>query len=231
MDCTLFYVHDPMCSWCWGFRPAWDALHAQLPRGVRVRRLVGGLAPDTDSPMSVEQRQAIQGYWRTIQAMLGTEFNFEFWSKNTPRRATYPACRAVIAARTLGGRGSATAPSGAVASSGDGEAAELAMIAAIQRAYYLQARNPADRDTLVALAGEIGLDPARFSAQLDSANTRELFAQERAQAQALGVQGFPSLVLSCMGRILHIPVDYRNAAAMRVPIVDFCERMAQAKRG
>lgn len=226
MDCTLFYVHDPMCSWCWGFRPAWDALCAELPEGVRVRRIVGGLAPDTDSPMSFEQQRAIQGYWRTIQSMLGTEFNFSFWRKNTPRRATYPACRAVIAARTLGGRGNASTPARAVAVSDAGVAAELAMIAAIQRAYYVQARNPADRDTLIALAGEIGLDPARFSLELDSPNNREMFAQERAQAQALGIRGFPSLVLSCNGRILHVPVDYRDAAAMRVPIVEFCARSA-----
>ncbi|MFT6977114.1 MAG: putative protein-disulfide isomerase, partial [Shewanella psychromarinicola] len=23
---TLYYVHDPMCSWCWGYRPTWDTL-------------------------------------------------------------------------------------------------------------------------------------------------------------------------------------------------------------
>ena len=23
---TLIYVHDPMCSWCWGFRPTFERL-------------------------------------------------------------------------------------------------------------------------------------------------------------------------------------------------------------
>ena len=32
------------------------------------------------------------------------------------------------------------------------------MISAIQHAYYLQARNPSNADTLIALAAEIGLD-------------------------------------------------------------------------
>ena len=46
MPAVLYYVHDPMCSWCWGFRPTWLALQDQLPEGVRVQRLLGGLAPD-----------------------------------------------------------------------------------------------------------------------------------------------------------------------------------------
>jgi putative protein-disulfide isomerase len=20
---TLYYVYDPMCSWCWGYKPVW----------------------------------------------------------------------------------------------------------------------------------------------------------------------------------------------------------------
>ena len=29
----------------------------------------------------------------------GVRFNFDFWTHCTPKRSTYPACRAVIAAR------------------------------------------------------------------------------------------------------------------------------------
>jgi hypothetical protein len=48
---TLVYVHDPMCSWCWGFDPVLRELVSSLPEGVAVRRLLGGLAPDSDEPM------------------------------------------------------------------------------------------------------------------------------------------------------------------------------------
>ena len=51
MSSTLYYAHDPMCSWCWGFRPVWQSLRRQLPPAVRVVRLLGGLAPDNDEPM------------------------------------------------------------------------------------------------------------------------------------------------------------------------------------
>ena len=46
MSRTLIYVHDPMCSWCYGFentrRHIVDALDGRMP----VRRLLGGLAPE-----------------------------------------------------------------------------------------------------------------------------------------------------------------------------------------
>ena len=57
MSAILYYAHDPMCSWCWAFRPVWLALLAQLPEGTRVQRLLGGLAPDTDEPMPDQSLQ------------------------------------------------------------------------------------------------------------------------------------------------------------------------------
>ena len=94
----LYYVHDPMCSWCWGYRPTAELLFADLPKDIVRENVLGGLAPDSDEPMSDELLQRIPKHWRTIREMLGTEFNFDFWTECAPRRSTYPACRAVIAA-------------------------------------------------------------------------------------------------------------------------------------
>jgi putative protein-disulfide isomerase len=211
---TLVYVHDPMCSWCWAFRPAWDALRARLPPEVGIRRLLGGLAPDTDAPMPLELRERIQGYWRRIQAQVpGTEFNYAFWERCTPRRATHAACRAVIAARR------------------QDPAQEEPMCLAIQRAYYQEARNPSEEETLVDLAARIGLDPGRIAADLDAPDVQAELQAEMGQAAALGVWGFPSLILiagdapasaagaaSAIGRAAAVPrqirIDYRDPEAM-----------------
>jgi len=80
----LIYVHDPMCSWCWGFRPALAALIESLPRGIQVQRLLGGLAPDNDEPMDSALQQRLQATWRRIQERIpGTRFNFAFWQECT----------------------------------------------------------------------------------------------------------------------------------------------------
>jgi putative protein-disulfide isomerase len=174
----LYYVHDPMCSWCWAFRPAWRAIVRALPEGVEPRRLLGGLAPDTDRPMPEPMQRYLRQTWCIIHGRVpGTRFNFEFWSRCVPRRSTYPACRAVIAAMRQ-------AP-----------AFEEAMILAIQRAYYLGAENPSDDEVLIRLAANIGLDPGRFGEDLNGVETRSELARQVAFAGRMGPRGFPSLVL------------------------------------
>ena len=51
---TLIYVHDPMCSWCWGFRPTFERLCDALSGEATVMRLLGGLAADSDQHMPAE---------------------------------------------------------------------------------------------------------------------------------------------------------------------------------
>jgi putative protein-disulfide isomerase len=164
MQETLYYVHDPMCSWCWGFEPTRRQLFAALEGRLQIERLVGGLAPDTDEPMPATMRNMLQQTWHRIAISIpGTEFNFEFWEKCQPRRATYPANRAVIAARS------------------QGDEFDARMTERIQRAYYLEARNPSDDSTLIELAADIGLDCERFADDLASADAQAM----RAQIEAL----------------------------------------------
>ena len=97
---TLYYIHDPMCSWCWGFRPVWDQVQDELQDTVHIQYVLGGLAPDTDQPMPAKMQVSIRSNWQRIQREIpGTEFNYDFWTICQPRRSTYPSCRAVIASK------------------------------------------------------------------------------------------------------------------------------------
>jgi len=183
-----------MCSWCWAFRPVWLSVRTRLSAAVEIKQVLGGLAPDSAVPMPAEMRQKIQNIWRTIEhSVPGTRFNFDFWTKCVPRRSTYPACRAVIAARR------------------QDAASEDAMIFAIQQAYYLQARNPSDDSTLAELAGEIGLSTERFEADLRHPDTQRDLLEEIRLARELGVRSFPTLVLRHDKGYSVIPLDYRDA--------------------
>ena len=195
-ESRLYYFHDPMCSWCWAFSPTLGEVEARLPGHIRLARILGGLAPDTDEPMPMAMRERLKGIWRTIQVQVpGTAFNFSYWETRTPRRSTYRACRAVIAANRQGDH-------------------ELAMIEAIQRAYYLDARNPSDRSTLEALAGELGLDVERFGLALDRPDTQAELERQIAFSRRLGVSGFPTLVLVSGSQWQPIEVDYNHPEAI-----------------
>lgn len=174
---ALIYVMDPMCSWCYAFHPHLKDLIGRLKPGTRVFCYMGGLAPDSDQPMPDELQQGISATWHRIEQMTGTPFNHDFWQRCQPRRSTYPACRAVISAELI--------------TTGSG----MQMAEAIQRAYYLEARNPSDMDTLTDLALEIGLDARRFYSQMQSDKTEQTLQEDLAYCACYGIQGFPFLGL------------------------------------
>jgi putative protein-disulfide isomerase len=193
-DSILYYIHDPMCSWCWGFKPVLKQLTQQLPAEIRLEYVLGGLAADTDQPMPVEMQQQIAATWKHIQQVIpGTEFNFDFWTRCQPRRSTYIACRAVIAAEQM--------------QTGKG----LAMLDAIQAAYYLQAKNPSDATTLITLAEELGLDVTEFEQRLDAEQTQQTLKQQINFARSIGADSFPSLYLQYQDDYHAIVLDYNHA--------------------
>ncbi len=177
-----------MCSWCWGFRPIAQTLFGQLPAGVSRRNVLGGLAPDSDVPMPRAQRHKVIGHWRRIESLLGTSFNHDFWTKCEPYRSTYPACRAVIAAARQG--------------------REEEMILAIQKAYFLEARNPSEIKTLKFLAKKLRLDTVQFAQDMDSKATEQALQEQVAFSRRLRVNSFPTLALDREGSLSKITVDY-----------------------
>ncbi|MBL4712053.1 MAG: DsbA family protein [Gammaproteobacteria bacterium] len=190
---VLYYVHDPMCSWCWGFRPVWLQVKAKLKDTVNIRYLLGGLADDSDQPMPVSMQKMIESTWLKIeQDIPGTKFNYDFWRHCKPRRSTYPACRAIIAAQLQGKRYS------------------VRMLTAIQHAYYQQAKNPSNTTTLIQLSADIGLNVEKFKNDFFSDKCNDLFQQQMQHARGLGVSSFPSLVLSHNQSNTMIHIDYNN---------------------
>ncbi|RZP58887.1 DsbA family protein [Vibrio vulnificus] len=188
MKIKLYYVHDPMCSWCWGYKPTLEKLKQQLPGVIQFEYVVGGLASDSTLPMSPEMQQQIESIWHQIEQRLGTQFNYEFWTRCTPVRSTYQACRAVIAA-------------------GFQDSYEQ-MLEAIQHAYYLRAMPPHDEATHRQLAQEIGLNVQQFENDVTGRLLEGVFEDQLSLARSLGVNAYPSLVLQINDAYFPIEIDY-----------------------
>lgn len=199
MTATLIYCYDPMCSWCWGFRPTWDKLKSALQPLIdadelTIQYLLGGLAIDSDQPMEEGMKASLEATWQRIQSTLGTEFNYDFWRSASPRRSTYPACRACYVARDSG--------------------LEDEMYHVIQKAYYLNAKNPSDLDTLSECAEQIGLKPESFLKAMQHVKENALLENEIQQARHLGLNSFPSLALLIADQLVTIPLDYKDHSSM-----------------
>ncbi|MDA1264998.1 MAG: DsbA family protein [Planctomycetota bacterium] len=160
---TLAYVADPLCSWCYGFRPTLERIEAR----VRVRYVMGGLAPDADQAMDPATRAYVQRAWDAVEARTGQPFDRRLWTEASPRRSTWPACRAVLAAGERGPE----------------------LFRRLQEAFYTEARDATDPRVVLDLAAELGLD-----LDLDAPAAREALASDLRQRDAWGVTGFPALV-------------------------------------
>ena len=201
MKATLYYVHDPMCSWCWGFSRALKELFENLPKEIKIKRLLGGLAPDSNSPMPHNMQESIKSNWSRIEDTInGVKFNYDFWEKTTPRRSTYPACRAVITARK------------------QGKEYDDKMTAAIQRAYYQEARNPSDNSTLIELAGELNLSTSKFENDLMSDEVENELIKEMTLSKELYAESYPSLVLVIADESFTIKINYNDSHVMKKQI-------------
>ncbi len=194
----LYYVHDPMCSWCWGFSNTWEAVEKMLPKNIELQYLLGGLAADTDEPMPLDMRSSIAAIWHQVASVSGAKFNHDFWIKNTPKRSTYPACRAVIVA-ALSNK-------------------EHAMMQAIQHAYYLNAQNPSETETLIQCAESVGLDLVFFTKKLHSKEIQDALTKQIQFARSIGGNHFPSLFLQNENHsnpfAQEIQIEYRNPNAV-----------------
>ena len=199
-DTTIYYILDPMCSWCWGFHHVFTRFQDWLEESqhqIDYQYIMGGLAPDSEEPMPEHMQSYIQQHWHAVEQKTGARFNFDFWTSCEARRSTWPACRAVIAA---GLQGAAYIPK---------------MIYAIQTAYYTQAQNPSLTETLERAAISIGLELSQFSTDFTSDEVAQLFKQDRQQSQSLGVQGFPALVCHRDGQNQILSSGYLDLATLK----------------
>ena len=193
----LYYFHDPMCSWCYGFKATLEKLISELPAEVELKKVLGGLAPDTDETMPQSLQEQIRNNWLRIESTIpGVKFNYSFWQECQPRRATYAACRAVIAARQ------------------QGEQFDEQMTNAIQNAYYQQARNPSEDTTLIKLASELSLDKQQFRDDFYANKTTATLQQEIDFSRNMFVESFPSLILSIGDEKYPVKIDYNDYQVM-----------------
>jgi len=196
-ELSLYYVHDPMCSWCYAFKQSLSELQKDLPAEISLVYVLGGLAADTDDPMPVAMQNIIQNAWQRIERTVpNIRFNYDFWTFNTATRSTYPACRALLAARKQGAN------------------FEAELLQAIQQAYYQQAKNPSLTVTLEQCATEVGLDKVGFIKDLTSQEIEHQLQAEIQVARTMGVSSYPSLLLLLDQQPRVITIDYLNHQPM-----------------
>lgn len=180
----LWYLADPMCSWCWGFTPSIETLREEFRDRAKIALVLGGLRPGETTPMTASARDDILHHWHSVHEQTGQPFQFDGALPEGFVYDTEPACRAVV---TVGGLNPVLI---------------FSMFKAIQSAFYAEGRDVTQADTLADLAAGLGLERDVFLQAFNSDIARNRTQAHFKQARQAGITGFPSLILQ-QGEQLH----------------------------
>lgn len=183
MKAELLYVTDPYCVWCYGFGKVVGRAARDYADKIDVRIINGGMIPSDTSlatmfgrfpdPMALHERTAStsgqpfgQPYLDEIRRFRESKLTL---NSNTPARA-------LVAFRLLGVED------------------EFAVTAAIQQAYYGEARDLQDVATYEHIAAQFGVDFAAFKSKFEASETAKSVADDRRIVEQMRVQGFPAVI-------------------------------------
>ena len=193
----IVYVADPMCSWCWGFQPVIAAIEESFGAAAPVRLVVGGLRAGETRAMDATSKATIRHHWEQVREATGQPFAFDFFERDGFVYDTEPACRAAVAVRNLQ------------------PASTLAYFAAVQRAFYAEGRDVTRGDTLAAIAAAGGVEAGAFESVFAAPEIAEATRADFQLAQALGVTGFPAVVLKDDGGHAFLTLGYQPFEALK----------------
>ena len=211
MSARLLYVMDPMCSWCWGFAPIARALVEQAQAaGVELHLVVGGLRTGSGSALEPGTRRYILEHWQAVTEATGQPFTFDGALPEGFVYDTEPACRAIVAARSL-------APDCA-----------WTLLGLIQQAFYVQGRDVTQASVLVELAETAGVPRIEFAAAFDSAQQHAATAADFTWVQDLGIAGFPTLLAERNGQLALLTNGYQALEPLSDLLGRWLDRAARA---
>ena len=211
MRTRLLYVMDPMCSWCWGFAPVADALVEQARvAGLPLHLVVGGLRTGSGAALEPATRRYILEHWQAVKDTTGQSFRFDGALPDGFVYDTEPACRAVVAARSL-----------------DPDIA-WRLVKEIQQAFYLEGRDVTQASVLAELAERAGLPRIEFAEAFDSAEQQAATASDFSWVQDLGLAGFPTLLAERNGQLALLTNGYQPLEQLSPLLSRWLERAASA---
>ena len=191
---TIFYVGDPMCSWCYGFSPELDKIIFAFP-DVPIKIIVGGLRPHGTERFG-DLHEFLTEHWSEVEKVSGQLFNHRILEQSDLKYNTEPSCRAVMAAEHL--KPSMT----------------YEYFKKIQKGFYFDNYNPMDLSFYSKTAQDLGIDSLLFKSTMQSQELRNATQQSFQWASQMGIRGFPSLIAKIGDEWILVSNGYQKAESI-----------------
>ncbi|MFS4481731.1 DsbA family protein [Hyunsoonleella sp. 2307UL5-6] len=201
-DEELFYIGDPMCSWCWGISPQINALQRYATKEhIKFNLIMGGLRPGGGQEWDESFKQYLKHHWQQVSKRSGQPFSFSLFEKDAFNYDTEPACRAVVTARTL-------APE-----------KTLTFYELIQYYFYATSKDPKQLEFYKPICETLDIDFKVFSDNFNSKSIKAATKADFIKSRDLGIQGFPSVVFRQKDKLYVIARGYTEFDALKTSIL------------
>lgn len=175
---TLYFVLDPMCSWCWGFAPVVEKVRQDFSKSYTIELVMGGLRTKGEMVWDENAKRYLQDHWRTVASATGQPFDEHLLEKASFEYDTYPACKAVVTVRELLGMDAA-----------------FAYLHKIQHAFYAQGIDITNTRLLQGYYEQLFGNSGKFAFFFLSERAEVLTEHDFAKARSMGATAFPSVVV------------------------------------
>ena len=206
----VWWVSDPLCSWCWGMAGEFEQVRAALQGRVQFDLLLGGINVQAVTPLAAAGHDGLlarfQEIWQRVAHVTGQTFSMRFPADATFVYNSLPQCRAVAALRQRLGR------------------APFAYMHALQSAFFIEARDTSSLLLLAELAACEGVAPEDFLDALNDPQLDDALALEMQIARGYGTTALPAVLVETEhGRSL-LAGGYADAPTLQQLIEDWLNR-------
>ncbi|NLK65958.1 MAG: protein-disulfide isomerase [Campylobacteraceae bacterium] len=197
---TLFYIGDPMCSWCYGFFGELKTIHEFCTKnGIKFEIVLGGLRVGGGDEWNETFKSFLRDEWLHIGKKTGQKFSFSLFELDEFNYDTGPACLAVFIARKM------------FAENNDNSLKTLEFFAEIQKAFYEENRDITKPQAYESICQSFDISFDEFCAIFNSARARQELYNDFIKASKLGVRGMPSLMFMKDGKTTQVAAGYSLA--------------------
>lgn len=173
----ITYYTDPICSSCWGIEPQLRKLKLEYGDYLDIDYRMGGLLPDWSyNSGGISKPTDVAPHWEKVSVHYQMPIDGGVWLED-PLSSSYPPSVAVKAAQLQ-----------------DKDKA-VKYMRKLRELLFLEKKNITRWEILRQAAASVGLDTFQLKEDYEG-KAIELFQQDLAYAQKLGVRGFPTIFFS-----------------------------------
>ncbi|MEQ8546799.1 MAG: DsbA family protein [Cyclobacteriaceae bacterium] len=190
----IIYVYDALCGWCYGFSPVMTQFQEKYKDQVSFDVVSGGMITgDRIGPIG-EVAPYISRAYKDVENATGVKFGDAFLTKTlSTGEAIFTSIPPAIALSVFKELDSSKV---------------IQFASELQKAIYFDGMEPENLEAYGRIAAKFGHDAASFVIKMKDSTYVERAEEDFRQSAALGISGFPSVIIEAAGNYYKIASGY-----------------------